>query len=289
MGLGLGLSSGDVLDSLGELSVTEGLLGVEGGSHTRGGGLEESISVGTVGSHLGTDTTETGSRGSNNDLELVVGPLADSTVLSGELGAVLGAALGSLLAGVGGLLVVDADGMLESLAGSLGVLLDLGRVGSDVLVGLVDPGVDVGLQGSHGALLCIDLDVKVLGSLGLVTGNSCADLLGARDVGSVTLVSESGRGGELSLGATHGIIKVLLGLLGVSGHLGEEELVHLLARRLVEGKVAGHLGADRGDIALAGSLLSGDLLLNVVEIGGHTHATVRGVGVDLLHLLESQA
>merc|ERR1712216_762500 len=263
MGLGLGLSSGDVLDSLGELSVTEGLLGVEGGSHTRGGGLEESISVGTVGSHLGTDTTETGSRGSNNDLELVVGPLADSTVLSGELGAALGAALG--------------------------VLLDLGRVGSDVLVGLVDPGVDVGLQGSHGALLCNDLDVKVLGSLGLVTGNSCADLLGARDVGSVTLVSESGRGGELSLGATHGIIKVLLGLLGVGGHLGEEELVHLLARRLVEGKVAGHLGADRGDIALAGSLLSGDLLLNVVEIGGHTHATVRGVGVDLLHLLESQA
>merc|ERR1712100_116637 len=155
MGLGLGLSSGDVLDSLGELSVTEGLLGVEGGSHTRGGGLEESISVGTVGSRLGTDATETGSRGSNNDLELVVGPLADSTVLSGELGAELGAALGSLLAGVGGLLVVDVDGMLESLAGSLGVLL--------------------------------------------VLGNGCADLLGARDVGSVTLVSESGRDRELSL------------------------------------------------------------------------------------------
>merc|ERR1711966_309736 len=269
MGLGLSLCSSDVADSLGELSVTEGLLGVKGGSHAGGGGLEESISVGTVGSHLGTDTTETGSSGSNDNLELVVGPLADSLVLGGELGTELGAALGSLLAGVGGLLVVDADGMLESLAGSLGVLLDLGRVGSDMLVGLVDPGVDVGLQGSHGALLGNDLDVKVLGSLGLVLGNGCADLLGARDVGSVTLVSESGRGGELSLGATHGGIEVLLGLLGVGGHLGEEEFVELLARRLVEGEVAGHLGADCSDIALAGSLLSGDLLLNVVEIGGH--------------------
>merc|ERR1712216_983074 len=136
MGLGLGLSSGDVLDSLGELSVTEGLLGVEGGSHTRGGGLEESISVGTVGSHLGTDTTETGSSGSNDNLELVVGPLADSLVLGGELGTELGAALLGLLAGVGGLLVEDVDGLLEGLAGSLGVFLDLRSVGSNVLVGL---------------------------------------------------------------------------------------------------------------------------------------------------------
>merc|ERR1711959_302071 len=112
-GLGLGLSRSDVLDRLGELRVTQSLLGVERRGHAGGGRLEEGIGMRTVGGHLGANTTEVSSSRGNDDLELVVSPLANSLILGCELGPTL---LG-LLAGVGGLLIEDVHSLLESLAG----------------------------------------------------------------------------------------------------------------------------------------------------------------------------
>merc|ERR1711924_346531 len=72
MGLGLGLSRGDVLDRLGELRVTQSLLGVERGGHAGGGRLEEGIGMRTVSGHLGANATEVCSSRGNDDLELLL-------------------------------------------------------------------------------------------------------------------------------------------------------------------------------------------------------------------------
>merc|ERR1719353_617904 len=154
-GLGLGLSGGDVLDGLGEVAVVQGLGGVEGRSHTGSGRLKGHIGVVTVSGHLGAHTTEVSGGLGNHNLELVVSPLASGLVLGSELSSELGTTLGSLSASVGDLLVELRHGTLESLAGGLGVLLDLGSVDSDVLVGLGNARVDRGFVCGHGALLCL--------------------------------------------------------------------------------------------------------------------------------------
>jgi hypothetical protein len=77
-------------------------------------------------------------------------------------------------------------------------------------------------------------------------------------------------------------------LLGIDGHLVKESLLHLGTGLLVEGEVACHLGADGLDVALAGSLLSRDLLLDVGEVVGQAHAAIGSVGEhgsDLLDIL----
>merc|ERR1711998_715082 len=112
-GLGLGLSRGDVLDRLGELRVTQSLLGVERGGHAGGGRLEEGIGMRTVSGHLGANATEVCSSRGNDDLELVVSPLADSLILGCELGTEFGATLLGLLAGVGSLLIEDVHSLLK--------------------------------------------------------------------------------------------------------------------------------------------------------------------------------
>merc|ERR1711959_299871 len=287
MGLGLGLSRGDVLDRLGELRVTQSLLGVERGGHAGGGRLEEGIGMRTVSGHLGANATEVCSSRGNDDLELVVSPLANSLILGCELGTELGPTLLGLLAGVGGLLIEDVHSLLESLAGCLRVLLNLGSVGSNMLVGLVDPSIHLGLEGSHGTLLGSDLGGKVLGGLRLVGSDNLADLLRARNVRSVAHVGELGSSSELSLGATHRDIEVLLGFLGVGSHLGKEELLQLLTSSHVESEVACHLGAHCSDIALASGLLGSNLLLDVIQVVRQAHAAVRSVGEDgagLLHV-----
>merc|ERR1711959_362290 len=287
MGLGLGLSRGDVLDRLGELRVTQSLLGVERGGHAGGGRLEEGIGMRTVSGHLGANATEVCSSRGNDDLELVVSPLANSLILGCELGTELGPTLLGLLAGVGGLLIEDVHSLLESLAGYLRVLLNLGSVGSNMLVGLVDPSIHLGLEGSHGTLLGSDLGGKVLGGLRLVGSDNLADLLRARNVRSVAHVGELGSSSELSLGATHRDIEVLLGFLGVGSHLGKEELLQLLTSSHVESEVTCHLGAHCSDIALASGFLGSNFLLDVIQVVRQAHAAVRSVGEDgagLLHV-----
>merc|ERR1719199_205673 len=181
-GLGLGLGSGDVLHGLSEVGVVECLGGVEGRSHTGSRRLERHIGVVTVSGHLGTDATEVSGGLGHHDLQLVVGPLASGLVLCGELGRELGAALGGLGPSVGNLLVKLVDGTLERLAGSLGILLDLGSIDGDVLVGLGNAGVDRGFVCGHGALLSLNGNAELVGSMSLVAGDTGTDELGTTDV-----------------------------------------------------------------------------------------------------------
>merc|ERR1719502_2073567 len=279
-GLGLGLGSSDVLDSLGETLVVERLEGVQGGSHLGRGSLQGEVSGMTVGSHLFAHTAELGSGGSHDDLHLVVGPLAEALVLGLELSSELGAAGGSLGASVGSLLVEDGDSLLELLTGLLGVLLNLSGIDGDVLVGLGNARIHSRGKGGHGALLGQHLSLKVLLGLLLVSLDNSTDVLGAGNVGLVTLVLELGHGSELTLDKHHRLVKVILGLLGVHSHLVEERLLQLRASGLVEGEVACHLGAHGSNIALTGGLLGSNLLLDVGQVVGQAHATVRGVGED---------
>merc|ERR1711959_354532 len=174
-GLGLGLSGGDVLDGLGEVAVVQGLSGVEGRSHTGSGRLKGHIGVVTVSGHLGAHTTEVSGGLGNHNLELVVSPLASGLVLGSELSSELGTALGSLSASVGNLLVELGHSTLERLAGGLGVLLDLGSIDSDVLVGLGNARVDRGFVCGHGALLCLHGNAELVGGMSLVASDTGTD------------------------------------------------------------------------------------------------------------------
>merc|ERR1719352_1492983 len=237
-GLGLGLGSGDVLHGLSEVGVVECLGGVEGRSHTGSRRLERHIGVVTVSSHLGTDATEVSGGIGHHDLQLVVGPLASGLVLCGELGRELGAALGGLGPSVGNLLVKLVDGTLERLAGSLGILLDLGSIDGDVLVGLGNARVDRGLVGGHGALLGLDGNAQLVSGVGLVAGDTGTDQLGAMDVRAVATVSEDRSLVEAVLHEAHGTSEVILGLLGIDSHLVKKGTLELLACGLVEREVA---------------------------------------------------
>merc|ERR1712216_1038160 len=270
MGLGLGLGSSDVLHGLGEVLVVQSL-----------------VSVVTVRSHLGADTTEVSGGLGNHDLELVVSPLAGGLVLGSELSSQLATALGSLSTGVGNLLVELVHGTLKGLAGSVGVLLDLRGIHSDVLVGLGNASIDCGLVSCHGTLLGLHGNAELGRGVGLVTSNTSTDELGTTDVCPVTPVGKRSGPVEAVLHIAHGTCKVILGLLGIHSHLVQESCLELLAGSLVESKVAVHLGAHSSDIALACSLLSSDLFLNVGEVICEAHAAIWCVGEDgacLLHI-----
>merc|ERR1711975_128009 len=96
-GSGLLLGIGDVLDSLREALVLEGLLGAEGSVHTRGGSLKHHVGVVAVLGHASTNLAELGRSGRSDGTDLVVREVAEG--------------------------------------------LDLGSIGSDVAVGLLDLGV----------------------------------------------------------------------------------------------------------------------------------------------------
>merc|ERR1719409_1438653 len=286
-GLGLLLGSSDVAHGLGEVPVVERLGGVEGRGHTGSGTLKGHIGVVTVSGHLGTDAAEVSGGLGHHNLQLVVSPLASGLVLGSELGRELGATSSSLSASVGNLLVKLVDGTFESLAGSLGILLDLGSIDGDVLVGLGNARVDRGLVGGHGALLGLDGNAQLVSGVGLVAGDTGTDQLGAMDVRAVATVSEDRSLVEAVLHEAHGTSEVILGLLGIDSHLVKKGTLELLACGLVEREVAVHLGAHGGHIALASGLLGGNLLLNIVEVVRQAHAAIGSVGEDgpsLLHV-----
>merc|ERR1712205_271961 len=106
------------------------------------------------------------------------------------------------------LLVPGVHGTLEVLAGLLGVLLDLGSVGSDMLVHGVDTGV--GGRGPRvGSLLPGgNSDTQVVGGLLLVVSSHLEGGLIALEGGFVPLVLEGGHTGEVLLGALHGVIEL---------------------------------------------------------------------------------
>jgi len=105
-------------------------------------------------------------------------------------------------------------------------------------------------------------------------------LLGALEA----TVGKGSGASKLPLGAVHGTVEVIAGKLGVLTHLFEHLLLESVAGSLVEGEVAGHLGADRRDVGPAVGHLVGDLLLNIVEVVHEAHAAIRGLGVDLAGL-----
>merc|ERR1711881_109412 len=179
MGIGLLLGISDVLDGLREALVLEGLVGAEGSIHAGGCSLEHHVSVVAVLGHLGTDSTELGSSGSSDRTNLVVGEVAECLILSSSLSRELGATLLCLLTNIGHLVVKAVHGLLEVLASLLGVLLDLGSVGSDVLVGLLDLGVGRRSKSREGTLLVLHSKLQVVGSLTLVLAHDLAGPAGA--------------------------------------------------------------------------------------------------------------
>merc|ERR1712022_110985 len=86
LGSGLLLGSGDGSDSLSIALVLEGLLGVEGSLETHGSLTKGHVDVMTVVGHLGLDIVELGRSGSDEALDLVVGPGAGGLGLGSELG-----------------------------------------------------------------------------------------------------------------------------------------------------------------------------------------------------------
>merc|ERR1719163_221117 len=279
-GISLLLRIGDVLDSLGETLVLEGLVGAEGSIHTGRSSLELHVSVVAVLGHLGADLTELSSSGGSDGADLVVRHVAESLVLGGSLGRELGATLLGLLRYVGHLVVKTVHGLLEVLAGLLGVLLDLRSVGSDVLVGLLDLRVGGRRERGESTLLVEHGKLKVAGSLTLVLAHDLASLARAGNGGLVTLVLELSMGGELALDTTHVAVE------GVLSGLGDERLLHRGTGSLVKRKVASHVGADGGNVRTATSRLLSDLLLDFREVLEQTHAPVGGVGDKHASLLD---
>merc|ERR1712036_116172 len=250
------------------------------------GRLKGHIGVVTVSGHLGAQTTEVSGGLGNHNLELVVSPLASGLVLGSELSSELGTTLGSLSASVGDILVELRHGTLESLAGGLGVLLDLGSIDSDVLVGLGNARVDRGFVCGHGALLGLDGNAELVGGMSLVASDTGTDLLAAGNVGTVATVSKTCSTVEAALHEAHGTCEVILGLLGVHSHLVKESLLQLLASGLVESKVAVHLGTHGSNVALASGLLGSDLFLDVGKVVRQAHAAIGGVGENGASLLD---
>merc|ERR1711959_466945 len=253
-GLGLGLGGGDVSHSLGETLVLESLVGVEGGVHAGGGVLEHHVSVGTVLGHGSADLTEL-SRGLSGDLlNAVVGVLAELLVLGNHLGSKLGAALLGLLTDVVDLVIKTVHGLVEVLAGLLGVLLNLGSVGRDGLVGLTNLSVRGRREGGQGTLVSGGGHPQVVCGLLLV------------------LAHDSTLGNE-----------------GIVCHLGQEHLFHLRAGECVGSKVLGHLGAHCGNISLAPGNLLGNVGLNLVKEGKEALTTIGGLGDEHASLLDIHA
>merc|ERR1712178_196888 len=154
-GSGLLLGIGDVLDSLREALVLEGLLGAEGSVHTRGGSLKHHVGVVAVLGHASTNLTELGRSGRSDGTDLVVREVAEGLVLGSSLGSELGATLLGLLLHVGHLVVKASHGLLEVLAGLLGILTSLARAtdgGAVALVSELSLSSKLGLDTTHVAV-----------------------------------------------------------------------------------------------------------------------------------------
>merc|ERR1711881_36866 len=218
---------------------------------------------------------------------LVVREVAECLVLGSSLGSELGATLLGLLANIGHLVVKTGHGLLEVLTGLLGVLADLGSVSSDVLVGLLDLGVGGRGESSESTLLVKHGNLQAAGSGTLVLAHDLTSLARATDGSLVALVGELSLGSKLGLDATHVAVQSSLGTTSVDSHLGKKLLLHGGTRSLVVGEVAGHVGADSGDVSTTASRLLGDLLLDLVEVLEKAHAATWCVGhnhASLLHI-----
>merc|ERR1712054_551733 len=216
----------------------------------------------------------------------VLDGLRERLVLESSLGSQLGATLLCLLGDIGHLVVKAVHGLLEVLAGLLGVLLDLGSVGSDVLVGLLDLGVGGRSESRESTLLVLHSKLQVVGSLALVLTHDLAGLVGTGNRGLVTLVGELSMSSKLALNTTHVAVKRVLGSLGIDGHLGKELLLHRGTSGLIEGEIASHVSTDGSDVSTSASGLLGDLFLNLVEVLEKAHAPVGGVGDNHASLLD---
>merc|ERR1712054_326518 len=264
----LSLGSSNVLHVLGETLGLESSLSIEGSIHTAGSSLQSHVSMLAVGSHLGADASELGLSLGDNNLELVVGPLADLLVLVLELSSQLGATSSSQSTSVGSLLVELVHCLVEGLASSLSVTLDLSSVGGHMLVGLGDLSIGCSLESRHSALLHQDSILEVVGSILLVLGNLLAEGYLLSSVELLALAGNHCVVGKSSLHESHGPLQVVCSELGVDSHVP----VHLLANSL--------------NIALASSLLSSDLLLDIAEVVRQAHAAIRGVSEDGSCLLD---
>merc|ERR1712054_207387 len=276
----------NVGNGLGKTAVLERLVGVQGSIHTSRGMLERHISMGTIAGHSGTDLAELSRSLGTDLLDLVVGILAETLVLCDSLGRQLGTTLLSLLGHIGHFLVETVHGFLEVLASLLGVFLDLRSIGCNVLVGLLDLRIGSRSKSSESTLLGRDGELELLSSMSLVLTHDFAGLGRASNGGPVALVLALRKPSELSLDDTHVAIEVILGLLGVDSHLGQELLFHLGTSSLVVCEVLSHLGANSGDIGLAPSNFLGNLPLDLVEEGKQALAAIGGVRHNQTRLLD---
>merc|ERR1712178_267369 len=261
-GSGLLLGIGDVLDSLREALVLEGLLGAEGSVHTRGGSLKHHVGVVAVLGHASTNLAELGRSGRSDGTDLVVREVAEGLVLGSSLGSELGATL-------------------------LGLLPDLGSIGSDVAVGLLDLSVGGRSESGKSTLLVEHGNLEAASSGALVLTHDLTGLARATDGGAVALVSELSLSSKLGLDTTHVAVQGSLSTTSIHRHLGEKLLLHGGASRLVVGEVASHVGADSGDVSTTASRLLGNLLLDLVEVLEKAHAAIWRVRHDhasLLHI-----
>merc|ERR1712054_694521 len=286
---GLSLGSGDVAHSGRKATVVEGRERVEGSLHARSRRLECHVSVGAVAGHTGASLAELRGSGGDDLLQLVGCPGTEGLILTLELSSELGATLLGELTSTSDLAVVLGNSIGEGLASDLGILLNLGSVGRHVFVGLGNAGIGSRAEGSHGTLLSEHSNTELVGSAGLVAGNTSKDELVAADVDPVTPVGKLGSPGETVLDVTHGASEVLAGTLSVGGHLGEKGRLQLPASSLVEREVTVHLGTHSGDVALASALLRVNLPLDVLEVVRQAHAAIGGVGHDSASLLHISA
>merc|ERR1711959_173696 len=272
---------GDIGNGLGVPLVLKSLGGVQGSRETCGGVLHGHVDLMTLLGHGDVHTVELGGSGGHERRDLVVSPSALGLILGTELSAELALrVLGGALEAVD-LVVPVTHGLLKVLLGLLGVLLDLRRVGCDVLVHLVDAGVGSGGPRGGGALPSGDGQAKVAGSLTAVAVDHGDGLPVTLHGCPPTTVSEASLLGELLLGAAHGGVEVVTASLGVDSHLVEHVPLELGACGSVESEVTRHLGTDGCDIGTTVGELGTDPPLNTVEVVHQTHAPGWGLSVDL--------
>merc|ERR1711970_1175280 len=215
------MGSLDVAHSLGVTLGLEGLLGVQGSLETHGSLLERHVNLVTVLRHLSLNIVELSSGGSNKSLDLVVGPGAGGLVLRGELGRETAASCLGVAAEVLDLVVPGVHCVLKVLARLLGVLLDLGSVGSDVLVHAVDASVGSRCPRGGGCLPALHGHAKVVSLLTTIVSGHLDGAAVATESGAVPTVGKAGLLGETLLRLTHGVVQVIAALLGVDSHLVE--------------------------------------------------------------------
>merc|ERR1711959_144554 len=283
------MGSLDVAHSLGVTLGLEGLLGVQGSLETHGSLLERHVNLVTVLRHLSLNIVELSSGGSNKSLDLVVSPSAGGLVLRSELSRETAASGLGVATEVGDLVVPRVHSVLKVLARLLGVLLDLGSVGSDVLVHAVDASVGSRCPRGGGCLPALHGHAKVVSLLTTIVSGHLDGAAVATESGAVPTVGKAGLLGETLLCLTHGVVQVIAALLGVDSHLVEHLPLELGASSRVESEVASHLSTDRRDVGLAVGNLIRDLLLDVVEVVHQAHAAIRGLGVDLPSLEDISA